>query len=55
MLQELKLVEERYQAVLEVLEGAAVSSVARRSQVAAQTVPVWLGRYAALRAGRVGR
>jgi transposase-like protein len=47
MLQELKLVEQRYQAVLEVLEGATVSGVARRSQVARQTVHVWLARYAA--------
>ena len=43
MLQELKLVRQRYQAVLEVLEGATVNSVARRFQVARQTVPVWLG------------
>ena len=43
---ELKLVEQRYQAVLEVLEGATVSGVARRFQVARQTVHVWLARYA---------
>ena len=47
MFQELKLVRQRYQAVLEVLEGATVSSVARRFQVARQTVPVWLGRDSA--------
>jgi transposase InsO family protein len=48
MLQELKLVEQRYQAVLEVLEGATVSGVARRFQVARQTVHVWLAHYATL-------
>ena len=47
MLPELKLVEQRHQAVLEVLEGATVSGVARRFQVARQTVHVWLGRDAA--------
>src|SRR5581483_9807920 len=46
MLVELRLVEQRYQAVLEVLEGAAVVDVARRFGVARQTVHVWLGRYA---------
>jgi transposase len=46
MLQELRLVEQRYQAVLEVLEGAAVTDVARRFGVARQTVHVWLVRYA---------
>jgi transposase len=46
MLQELRLVEQRYQAVLEVLDGASVSDVARRFGVARQTVHVWLGRYA---------
>ena len=47
MLQELKLVRQRYQAVLEVLEGATVSGVAHRFQVARRTVHVWLGRDAA--------
>ena len=47
MLQEWSAVEQRYQAVLEVLEGAAVSDVARRFGVARQTVHVWLTRYAA--------
>jgi transposase InsO family protein len=46
MLQELRLVEQRYEAVREVLEGAAVSDVARRFGVARQTVHAWLGRYA---------
>ena len=44
---ELKVVEQRHQAVLEVLEGATVSGVAHRSLVARQTVHVWLGRDAA--------
>ena len=47
MLVELRLVEQRYQAVLEVLEGATVTDVARRFGVARQTVHVWLTRYAA--------
>ena len=47
MLVELRLVEQRYQAVLEVLEGASVTDVARRFGVARQTVHVWLRRYAA--------
>jgi transposase InsO family protein len=46
MLVELRLVEQRYQAVLEVLEGATVVDVARRFGVARQTVHVWLGSYA---------
>ena len=46
MLVELRLVEQRYQAVLEVLDGATVTDVARRFGVARQTVHVWLGRYA---------
>ena len=44
---ELKLVRQRHQAVLEVLEGATVSRVAHRFQVARRTVHVWLGRDAA--------
>jgi transposase InsO family protein len=48
MLVELGLVEQRYQAVLEVLnDGAAVMDVARRYGVARQTVHVWLRAYAA--------
>lgn len=48
MLVELGLVEQRYQAVLEVLNyGATVSDVARRYGVARQTVHEWLRRYAA--------
>jgi transposase InsO family protein len=46
MLVELRLVEQRHQAVLEVLDGASVTDVARRFGVARQTVHVWLGRYA---------
>jgi len=48
MLVELGLVEQRYQAVLEVInDGATVTDVARRNGVARQTVHVWLRRYAA--------
>lgn len=48
MLVELSQVEQRYQAVLEVIvEGATVSSVAARYGVVRQTVHVWLRRYAA--------
>ena len=48
MLVELNLVEQRYQAVLEVLnDGASVTDVARRFGVARQTVHEWLRRYAA--------
>ncbi len=47
MLVELGVVEQRYQAVLEVLgDGATVTDVARRYGVARQTVHGWLGRYA---------
>jgi transposase InsO family protein len=47
MLVELGLVEQRYRAVLEVLnDGASVSDVARRSGVARQTVHEWLRKYA---------
>ena len=48
MLVELGLVEQRYQAVLEVLnDGASVTDVARRYGVARQTVHEWLRAYAA--------
>jgi transposase InsO family protein len=44
---ELNLVEQRYQAVLEVInDGATVIDVARRHGVARQTVHEWLRRYA---------
>ncbi|HEY2130159.1 MAG TPA: helix-turn-helix domain-containing protein, partial [Streptosporangiaceae bacterium] len=47
MLVELGVVEQRYRAVLEVLdEGASVTDVARRYGVARQTVHEWLHRYA---------
>ena len=47
MLVELGVVEQRYRAVLEVLdEGAPVIDVARRYGVARQTVHEWLRRYA---------
>ena len=47
MLVELSVVEQRYQAVLEVLSGATVTDVARRYGVVRQTVHDWLRRYAA--------
>lgn len=48
MLVELGLVEQRFQAVLEVInDGAKVTDVARRYGVARQTVHAWLRRYAA--------
>ena len=47
VLVELGLVEQRYQAVLEVLNnGATVTDVARRNGVSRQTVHAWLHRYA---------
>jgi transposase len=47
MLVELGLVEQRYQAVLEVVNGASIIDVARRYRVARQTVHEWLRKYAA--------
>ena len=47
MLVELRLVEQRYKAVCEVLDGATVVDVARRNGVARQTVHDWLRAYAA--------
>ena len=47
MLVELGLVEQRYKAVCEVLDGATVVDVARRNGVVRQTVHDWLRRYAA--------
>ena len=45
MLVELGLVEQRYKAVLEVLEdGASVTDVARRYGVGRQAVHAWLRR-----------
>jgi transposase-like protein len=47
VLGELGVVEQRYRAVLEVLdEGVAVTMVARRHGVAQQAVHQWLRRYA---------
>jgi transposase InsO family protein len=48
MLVELGVVEQRYQAVLEVLnDGASVTDAARRHGVARQTVHEWLRKHAA--------
>jgi transposase InsO family protein len=46
MLVELRLVEQRHRAVLEVLDGAPVTEVAHRYGVSRQSVHVWLRRYA---------
>jgi transposase InsO family protein len=46
VLQELRMSEMRYRAVLEVLDGAPVVAVARRFGVSRQTVHAWLRRYA---------
>jgi transposase InsO family protein len=45
MLRELKVVEQRYRAVLEVLDGIPVTEVAARFGVARQTVHRWVARY----------
>jgi transposase InsO family protein len=47
VLAELNVVEQRYRAVLEVLDGATVTDVAVRYGVVRQTVHEWLRRYAA--------
>ena len=46
MLVELNAVEQRLKAVLEVLDGASVTDVARRYEVTRQSVHNWLRRHA---------
>jgi transposase InsO family protein len=46
MLREMRVSEMRYRAVLEVLDGAVISTVALRYGVSRQTVHAWLRRYA---------
>jgi transposase len=46
VLLELKLVEQRYRAVIDVLDGMSVTDVAHRNKVSRQTVHSWLRRYA---------
>ena len=46
MLQELSVVEQRYLAVREVLDGARITEVATRYGVDRRTVHRWLVRYA---------
>ena len=46
MLVELKLEEQRYRAVIDVLDGMSVTDVARRNGVSRQTLHTWLRRYA---------
>ena len=48
MLVELRLVEQRHQAVLEVLAGVAITQVALRYGVTRQTLHRWLRRYGSL-------
>jgi transposase InsO family protein len=48
VLVELRLVEQRHKAVLEVLAGATITDVALRNGVTRQTVHRWLRRYAYL-------
>ena len=45
MIRELNVVERRYQAVLQVLDGIPVTEVAGRFGVARQTVHRWMARY----------
>jgi transposase len=47
MLRELRVGEQRYRVVWEVLDGASVTEVARRFGVSRQSVHAWLRRYAA--------
>jgi transposase InsO family protein len=46
VLVELKVVEQRYRAVIDVLDGMSVTDVALRNGVTRQTVHTWLRRYA---------
>jgi transposase-like protein len=46
MLVELKLVEQRYRAVIDVLDGMTVTDVALLNGVTRQTVHTWLRNYA---------
>ena len=54
MLVELRVVEQRYQAVLEVLDGATVIGVAARYGVTRQTVHRWLRQVRGRRGGGAG-
>jgi transposase len=53
MLVELRVGEQRYRAVWEVLDGASVTEVARRFTVSRQSVHTWLRRVC--RRGWAGR
>jgi transposase InsO family protein len=46
VLVELKAVEQRYRAVIDVLDGMSVTEVAQRNKVSRQSVHTWLRRYA---------
>ena len=43
----LSVIEQRYRAVMAVLDGASVSEVAREVGVSRQSVHAWIGRYRA--------
>jgi transposase len=45
MLRGLNVVEQRYRAVLEILDGTPVTEVAERFGVARKTVQRWVARY----------
>jgi transposase len=45
VLVELNLVEQRYRAVIDVLDGMSVTEVAKRNKVSRQSVHAWLRRY----------
>ncbi len=55
MLVELGLVEQRYKAVCEILDGATVVDAARRNGVARQTVHDWLRAFASDRPKHQGK
>ncbi len=55
MLVELELVEQRYRAVIDVLDGMSVTDVARGNKVSRQSVHTWLRRYAKGGHCRTGR
>jgi transposase len=46
VLVELKVVEQRYRAVIDVLDGMSVTDVAMRNGVSRQTVHTWLRLHA---------
>jgi transposase-like protein len=55
VLVELKLVEQRYRAVIDVLDGMSVTDVALRNGVSRQTLHTWLRPLCRRRHGGPGR